>query len=168
MNLDNRIKHRGIFPAFMLVVVITALGFVPVARAVDPAEMLSDPSLEAQARDISRDLRCLVCQNQSIDDSNAPLARDLRRIVRQRLLAGDDERKIKTFLVDRYGQYVLMRPPFNATTWLLWLTAPLVLAIGTTAIFLGWRSRRQRLPPPPLTTEEQKHLAELGAGGGPS
>src|SRR5947209_10528603 len=107
------------------------------AFAVQPDEILSDPALEARARDLSRELRCLVCQNQSIDDSNAPLARDLRLLVRERLNAGDTDAQVMQFVEDRYGEFVLLRPAFNAHTLLLWL-APLVVLLG--AVWIGVRA----------------------------
>ena len=100
------------------------------ARALEPGEMLADPALEARARGISRELRCLVCQNQSIDDSNADLARDLRRVVRERLQAGDSDPAVIGYVTARYGDFVLLTPPFKAATWALWLGPPAVLIAG--------------------------------------
>ena len=107
----------------ILLTALLALSTVTPALAVQPDEVLKDPALESRARAISQELRCLVCQNQSIDDSNAPLARDLRILVRDRLKAGDSDDKVMEFVTDRYGDYVLLRPPFNAHTLMLW-TAP--------------------------------------------
>ena len=127
------------------------IGFALVARrdragapalAVEPDEILPDATLEARARAISAGLRCLVCQNQSIDDSNAPLARDLRLLVRERLKAGDSDAQVMQFVEDRYGEFVLLRPPFNAHTLLLWL-APLVVLLGAVC---GRRARARRPP----------------------
>src|SRR5579859_3377583 len=101
------------------------------AWAVQPDEMLADPKLEARARAISRDLRCLVCQNQSIDDSDAELARDLRLLLRERLKAGDSDQQARQFLVDRYGDYVLLKPPFKTATLALWLGTPVLLLGGS-------------------------------------
>src|SRR5262247_2970378 len=95
--------------------------------AVQPDEMLKDPNLEARARELSRELRCMVCQNQSIDDSEAPLARDLRLLVRERIAAGDSDIQVLDFLVARYGQFVLLKPRFESQTFLLWLVTPLIL-----------------------------------------
>ena len=134
------------------------------AWAVQPDEMLADPKLEARARAISRDLRCLVCQNQSIDDSDAPLARDLRLLVRERIAAGDSNSQVLDFLVARYGEFVLLKPRFERQTMLLWLLAPLLLAGGGFAL---WRQNRRRaqtgadVPQPPLTPDEQARLAAL-------
>lgn len=132
------------------------------ALAVNPDEMLKDPAQEARARSLGAELRCVVCQNQSIDDSDAELARDLRQIVRERISAGDSNDAVKQYLVDRYGDYVLLKPPFNAKTYLLWL-GPLLLAL---AAFLAGRAyyRRQKsetLPPAPLSDEEKKKLERL-------
>lgn len=101
------------------------------AMAIDPSERLKDPELESRARALSAELRCLVCQNQSIDDSDAPLAKDLRRLVRERLQTGETDAEVKSFIVDRYGDFVLLKPPFGWHTLLLWMTPVLVLgAIG--------------------------------------
>ena len=130
------------------------------AWAVQPDEMLADPALEARARAISRDLRCLVCQNQSIDDSDAELARDLRLLLRERLKAGDTDAQAKQFLVDRYGDYVLLKPPFKTTTLALWLGPPVLLLAG---LFLAWNAARKRRPQEatPLTAEEKARLDKL-------
>mgnify|MGYP001473400925 CR=1 FL=1 len=135
------------------------------ALAVAPDEMLDDPVLEERARDISAGLRCLVCQNQSIDDSDADLARDLRILVRERLMAGDSNEEVEQFLVDRYGEYVLLNPRFSTHTLLLWIAAPLLLLAGLVGLL--WAMRR--LPAPPgqtaLSEEERRVLAELEATG---
>ena len=129
------------------------------AWAVQPDEMLPDPKLEARARAISRDLRCLVCQNQSIDDSDADLARDLRLLLRQRLVAGDSDDQAKQFLVDRYGDYVLLRPPFKGTTLLLW-GGPLLLLLGAALAARGvFRHKPQA--PAPLSEDEKARLDRL-------
>jgi cytochrome c-type biogenesis protein CcmH len=133
------------------------------ALAVEPDEILPDAKLEARARAISAGLRCLVCQNQSIDDSNAPLARDLRLLVRERLKAGDSNAQVMRFVEDRYGEFVLLRPALNAHTVLLWL-APIVVLLA--AIFVGARALTARQPRPTETTaltaaEEEKLRALL-------
>ena len=112
------------------------------AWAVQPDEVLSDPALEVRARALSRELRCLVCQNQSIDDSAAPLARDLRVLVRERLTEGDSDQQVVDFVVDRYGEFVLLRPRFNWHTALLWLTPPGALIGGALVMWLSARRRR--------------------------
>ena len=139
------------------------------AFAVQPDEVLADGKLEARARALSRELRCMVCQNQSIDDSDAPLARDLRLLVRERLKAGDNDTQIIDFLVARYGQFVLLRPRFEWETALLWLTPLLVFAVGIFAAFIAWRARQTTSADapesiPPLTAAEEKRLAELVSG----
>ena len=131
------------------------------AAATQPDERLSDPALEAQARSIAKDLRCLVCQNQSIDDSDAALARDLRLLVRQRLLAGDDEEAVKRYIVDRYGDYVLMTPPFKSATLLLWLGPVLILAGAAGGVILFFRRRRAAAPAALLDARERQRLALL-------
>jgi cytochrome c-type biogenesis protein CcmH len=131
----------------------------PAAHAVEPAERLADPALEARARALSQELRCLVCQNQSIDESNADLAHDLRVVVRQRLLAGDTDQQVLDYIVARYGVFPLLDPPFAPATYLLWLTPPaLVLGAG---IFLVLRARRRRPDAelPPLSDEERARAA---------
>lgn len=134
------------------------------AVAVQPDEMLPDPKLEARAREISKDLRCMVCQNQSIDDSDAGLARDLRVLVRERLTAGDSNGEVIDYLVKRYGDFVLLRPRFQWQTLLLWITPLLVLALGGWALLAAFRRRREATPAtagPVLTPAEQRKLAEL-------
>ena len=138
------------------------------AFAVEPDERLADPVLEARARHISAELRCLVCQNQSIDDSSAPLARDLRLLVRERLAAGSSDAEVIRFLVDRYGDFVLLRPRFNLQTAILWL-APFLLLGGVLVVL--WRSHRNRVgaarvadPARPLTPDEQQRLDRILSG----
>ncbi len=134
------------------------------AGAVEPDEILKDPALEARARTISAELRCLVCQNQSIDDSNAPLAKDLRLLVRERLTKGDTERQVIDFIVARYGEFVLLRPRFGLHTLFLWLAPPLVLVLASALIFMSWRRRARAAVPgdaQALSSEEQKRLKDL-------
>ncbi len=143
-----------------LVAALCFLLLLTPAHAVEPGEMLKDPALEARARKLSQELRCVVCQNQSIDDSNAPLAHDLRVIVRERLTAGDTDSQVLAFVKARYGEFVLLRPPFKPQTLLLWLT-PLLL-LGGTAIFLVRARRRQPASATaPLSADEQRRLDEL-------
>ena len=136
------------------------LFWASLAQAVEPDELLADAALEARARDISAGLRCLVCQNQSIDDSNAPLARDLRILVRERLAAGDSDREVQDYLVARYGDFILLKPPFEAATLLLWLTAPLALIVGG---FVAVRRLQARAPDMAegLNPEEEAKLARI-------
>ena len=130
------------------------------AAAVLPDEVLADPALEARARAISRELRCLVCQNQSIDDSDADLARDLRLVVRERLMAGDDDAAVIDYVAARYGDFVLLRPPFKPATWALWLGPPMVAAGAAFAVFRRIRRRRPGATAPPLTEAERRRVVE--------
>jgi cytochrome c-type biogenesis protein CcmH len=141
-------------------VLLSALGGPPVS-AVEPSERLANPALEARARTLSEELRCLVCQNQSIDESNADLAHDLRVLLRQRLVAGDSDQQVLDYVAARYGVFVLLDPPFAPVTWLLWLTPPL-LVLGTGGLLL-LRARRRRPDPaaPDLTREESARAAAL-------
>lgn len=133
------------------------------AQAVQPDEMLSDPALEARAREISKELRCLVCQNESIDDSNADLARDLRLLVRERLVAGDTDAEAVNYIVDRYGEFVLLKPRFSAANAMLWLAGPLAFLVGLTVIIvhLGRRKPRAAAKEAPLTPEERATLEKI-------
>lgn len=142
--------------------VLLAMLIAAPALAALPDEQLKDPVLEARARDISAELRCVVCQNQSIDESDAPLARDLRMIVRERLKAGDNDEQVKAFVVDRYGTYVLLRPPFDWTTAALW-AGPFLLLLGAgIGLILHLRRRSRATPAPPaLSAEEQAELDRL-------
>lgn len=134
----------------------------PALAALTPSEMLDDPALEARARAIGKELRCVVCQNQSIDDSNAELARDFRRIVRERLLMGESDEEIMRFMVERYGDFVLLKPPVTVGTILLWAGPFAVLAIGAgIAGFSLYRRRAAVLAPAPLTPEERQRLDRL-------
>ena len=132
------------------------------ARAVQPEEILKDPALEKRARDLSAKLRCLVCQNQSIDESNAPLAKDLRLLVRERLTAGDSNSQVIDFVVARYGEFVLLQPRFALHTLLLWLMPLIVLGVGLfLAASLFRKSRATAAGPPPLNEDEQRRLKTL-------
>lgn len=133
------------------------------SRAVEPNERLADPMLEARAREISAELRCLVCQNQSIDDSNAPLARDLRVLLRERLKAGDSDGEAKAFLVARYGDFVLLRPPLRPETYLLWFGPLAVILLAGGGLYLAWRRKRRGAvaeigTEPPLSSAERARL----------
>ena len=146
--------------AALLLVLLTALP----ALAVNPDEVLDDPALEARAREISANLRCLVCQNQSIDDSDADLARDLRVLVRERLVAGDSNVEATQYVVDRYGEFVLLNPVVAPHTMLLWAAAPLVLLVGGVALFVGRRRRPAAPGAAELNADEAAALAELEKG----
>lgn len=151
------IAMRALRLAFVL-----SLGLAGPAVAVQPDEVLPNAALEQRARQISGGLRCLVCQNQSIDDSDAPLARDLRVLVRERLVAGDSDTAVRDFVVARYGDFVLLSPPVNWRTILLWAAPFLILA--TSLAYIGRRTRRMREPvaaPPPLSEDERRRLDAL-------
>jgi cytochrome c-type biogenesis protein CcmH len=143
--------------------VMLALGAAP-ALAVQPDEVMKDPALEARARALSEELRCLVCQNQSIDDSDAPLARDIRILVRQRIAEGESNEAVRGYLVSRYGDFILLKPPLKPETMLLWLSPALVLGAGLAAAL----SARRRAPraTPALSAEEEARLAVLTAEDG--
>ena len=141
-----------------------ALVLAPVvAGAVQPDEMLADPALEARARVITSELRCVVCQSESVDESNADIARDLRLLVRERIVAGDTDDEVQAFVVARYGEFVLFRPPFSWRNAPLWLAGPVLLLAGG-ALAFGFIRRRSRAPAPerpPLTAEEEARLRDL-------
>jgi cytochrome c-type biogenesis protein CcmH len=143
-------------------VIALCLALAAPAAAVQPDEILKDPALEARAREISKELRCLVCQNQSIDDSDAPLARDLRILVRDRLRAGDSDGQVMTFIVDRYGDFVLLRPPFRSYTAILWAGPALFLLAGIAGVAIWHRRRRDALPEgAPLSADEKARVDAL-------
>jgi cytochrome c-type biogenesis protein CcmH len=138
----------------------------PIAHAVQPDEIMSNPAQEVRARNLSRELRCMVCQNQSIDDSEAPLARDIRLLVRERIAAGDSDQQVLDFLVARYGEFVLLKPRFEPSTLPLWLLTPLLLIGGGLALW-GYNRRRSKAmsesadAPPRLSEDEEARLAKL-------
>jgi cytochrome c-type biogenesis protein CcmH len=147
---------------FAIVAFLSVLLAPVAARAVTPDEMLKDPALEARARELSQELRCLVCQNQDIDDSAAPLAHDLRVLVRERLKAGDSDQQVLNFLVARYGEFVLLKPRFELHTLLLWGLPPLALIGGIIGMFVAMRRRKtQEVESPALSAAEQRRLATL-------
>jgi cytochrome c-type biogenesis protein CcmH len=135
----------------------------PAALALQPDETLKDPALEARAREISKELRCLVCQNQSIDDSDATLARDLRTLVRDRLTAGDTDTETVNFIVERYGDFVLLRPPFKNSTLILWIGPGVIFLIGIIGVTLWHRRRCVAVVAPvvPLTSDERARVDAL-------
>jgi len=157
---------KRILPALLAL----ALTLMPsVLYAVQPDEIMSDPAQEARARNLSRELRCMVCQNQSIDDSDAPLARDLRLLVRERIAAGSTDQQVMDFLVARYGEFVLLKPRVEGQTLILWLLPPLVLLGGGVALWLGNRRRNRAAATEEgasfqLTPEEEARLEKLIAG----
>ena len=145
----------------LALVVLLALASAP-AFAVQPDEVMKDPALEARARALSAELRCLVCQNQSIDDSEAPLARDIRLLIRQRIEQGESNDEVRAYLVSRYGDFILLKPPFQADTLLLWLSPAIVLSLGAAAAL--YALRRAPRATPGLTAEEEARLAALTKG----
>jgi cytochrome c-type biogenesis protein CcmH len=142
--------------ALLLMLLLAAPAF-----AVRPDEVLADPALEARARTISHNLRCLVCQNQSIDDSDADLAADLRVLVRERLVAGDTDQQVFDYIVARYGEYVLLKPVIAPHTVLLWIAGPAALLVGGLALALAARRKRDLSTDASLTPEEERALQEL-------
>ncbi len=140
---------------------LVALLLVPASGLAvsDPAEMMTNPAQEARAEAIGAQLRCLVCQNESIEDSGADLARDLRHVVRVHVASGESNRQIVAWMVERYGNFIRLRPPLNAMTLLLWAMPLLALALGCAAAWFSWRSRK--LAPLPLSESERRRLDEL-------
>jgi cytochrome c-type biogenesis protein CcmH len=144
---------------FSVLVILFLVFAGPSAHAFEPSERLANPVLERRAEAIGRELRCLVCQNESVEESDAGLAHDLRLLIRRRLVAGDSDRQVKDYIVSRYGIFVLLDPPFRPVTWLLWLTPPGLL-VGA-AVVMAARARRRDAEPPPLTAEERARAALL-------
>ena len=142
----------------VLVLIGALLACTGAWAAVSPDEMLKDPALEERARALGQELRCLVCQNQSIDDSDADLARDLRHVVRERLLDGATDEEVKDYLVDRYGAFVLLRPPVQPSTWMLWAGPAIIFLLGATAVHFYVRRRPTREPAAPLSEDERARL----------
>jgi cytochrome c-type biogenesis protein CcmH len=148
------------------ILVALAIGLAAAtAGAVEPDEVLDDPVLESRAREVSKGLRCLVCQNQSIDDSDAELARDLRVLVRERLTAGDSNEQVVDYVVSRYGDFVLLAPPFKASTYALWLGPAVLIIVGVIVVVVFYRRRNAASvaagAPPPLSDAEKRRLAGL-------
>ena len=150
--------------AGLVVALLLALSFSPVL-AVEPSEVLDDPVLEVRAREISKGLRCVVCQNQSIDDSNADLARDMRVLVRERLLAGDSNDQVTDYMVSRYGDFVLLNPPFKVATYALWFGPLLIIGLGLFVVVVFYRRRSStsvaETTPAALSNEESRRLEDL-------
>jgi cytochrome c-type biogenesis protein CcmH len=149
-------RRRAALAALLLLAGVNAAG------AVEPRERLADPTLEARARALSKELRCLVCQNESIDDSNADLAHDLRVLLRERIAGGDSDAQTLQFLVNRYGDFVLLKPPVGPATYALWFGPPTVLALGAIGALFYLRRRRTGVAEPaPLTEAERQRVASL-------
>jgi cytochrome c-type biogenesis protein CcmH len=156
-------RLRLLLPATLAVALVLLLAAVAPLPAVEPKEMLANPILEARARTLSKELRCMVCQNQSIDDSDAPLAHDLRVLVRERLKAGDSNAQVLDFLVARYGEFVLLKPPLSWHTAVLWGLPPALLVLGIATIVVVLRRRRAAplTETPNLSAAEEARLANL-------
>ena len=152
------VQGRSPWPCFLLLFLLVS---GPAAAVSDPQEMLKDPKQEARAEQIGSQLRCLVCQNESIEDSQADLARDLRKIVRERVVAGDSDKQVMDWMVSRYGTFVLLKPPLMASTVLLYATPALGLLLGGFAAWWGRRRAVAAAGPAPLTVDEQARLREL-------
>jgi len=161
--MKRRMRNEIEMAARRLTLALVVLtGALAQALAVEPGEKLADPALEARARAIAAELRCLVCQNQSIDDSDAPLAKDLRLLLREQLRKGATDEEAKQFLVARYGDFVLLRPPVKLATLPLWGVPFLALGVGSLAIFVAYRRRARAPRPAALTAEEKARLKALG------
>ena len=157
----TRMPARKFLSALLLLLTLCML-LARGANAVQPDEVLPDPALEARARAISEGLRCLVCQNQSIDDSDAPLAKDLRLLVRERLKQGDSDQEVVDFIVARYGEFVLLKPKLSPHTLLLWLATPAVFAAALLLIWLAYRRRQSAAQAvPKLSVNEERRLKRL-------
>ncbi len=152
----RRVVRGGLKPALLILALLAA----PPVLAVQPDEMLADPVLEERARALSKGLRCLVCRNENIDDSDAQLARDLRILLRERLVAGDTDAEAVGFLVDRYGEYVLLNPPATGVNILLWVAGPVMLLAGVGIAFVTFR-RRNAAAVDALSEAERARLAEI-------
>ena len=156
-NFRSRRRIRTTFAALAFV----GIGCILPAHAVRPDEMLPDPVMESRARSVGEELRCLVCRNQSIEESEADLAHDLRLVVRERIKAGDSDAQIITYIRSRYGDFVLLRPPLTIGTALLWAGPALILLLGGIAVARFHRARRTAPAPPPLSADERKRLAAV-------
>jgi cytochrome c-type biogenesis protein CcmH len=159
------LRFRGGTGEVLRAAILLLTLFATPAFAVLPSEMLKDPALEARARALSAELRCLVCQNESIDDSGAALAADLRILLRQRLQAGDTDQQVLDFLVARYGEFILLKPRFEWRTAMLWAAPPAVLVLGVAVAVAAWRRRRGAEAEPPLDADEEKALRRLVSDG---
>jgi cytochrome c-type biogenesis protein CcmH len=157
--------RRGIAGIVKTLLLVSTLCLSGTAMAVEPSEVLEDPVLEARAREISKELRCLVCQNQDIDSSNAGLAKDLRVLVRERLVAGDTNEEVINFVVDRYGNFVLLKPPVQSNTIVLWLTPILLLLAGGIMIFYLMRRPATVEAEVALSAEDEQRLKDLTSKG---
>ena len=144
-----------------ILALLALLLLAPAAFAVEPSERLSDPALEARARALSEELRCLVCQNETIDESGAPLAHDLRVLLRERIAAGDTDAQALKFMTDRYGNFVLLKPPVEPATYLLWFGPIIVLLLAGSGALIYLRKRKAAVPVAPLSAAEEQRIAKL-------
>jgi cytochrome c-type biogenesis protein CcmH len=153
--------------AALCVLLACLMALAPIAGAVEPEEKMADPALEARARSLTRDLRCVVCQNQSVDDSDAPLAKDIRVLVRERIDAGETDEQVRAYIVARYGKFVLLSPPLDYDTWLLWI-GPLALFAGGAAMAAYFIRRQAAVAPPAvaLSPEEEARVSQRLDGSG--
>lgn len=153
---------RTLLTRFLFILTLAGFGAVAPALAVEPDEILADPALEQRARTLSAEIRCVVCQNESIDSSNAEIARELRLLVRERLVAGDTDQQVFDYLVARYGDFVLLRPPMKPSTYLLWFGPLAILLLGIIAVAVFFRRQRAAAEPASsLSAEETARLTEL-------
>lgn len=160
-TLWQTLRHLVWSALLVCLVALPLAGIAPgTAMAVQPDEILADPALESRAREISKGLRCLVCRNENIDDSNAELARDLRLLVRERLVAGDTDDQVLDFITDRFGEYVLLKPRTGGSNWALWASGPIMLALALLVAGLFVR-RRARAAETVLSDDEEKRLREI-------
>ncbi len=168
MTIDRRVgkrgathqrQPRGISCLALLLLLLLMLSAKSAYAVSHPAEMLADPAAEARAENIGHQLRCMVCQNESVEESEADLARDFRHIIRERVRAGETDTQILNWMVARYGDFIRLRPPFSALTFPLWAAPVLAIGIGAAAVALG--RRRQPVPPAPLSEAERQKLAKL-------
>ena len=150
-----------------LLICLLWLSLTAMAHAVEPDEKLADPALESRARALTLELRCVVCQNQSVDDSDAPLAKDIRVLVRERIKAGDSDEEVRAFIVARYGKFVLMRPPFDGETIVLWLGPAVLLLAGVALAYFYVRRVRRTTSPAPLSLAEEEAVRRLIEDGAP-
>ena len=147
--------------ALLALLLLAPAALAPPAFAIEPSERLSDPTLEARARALSEELRCLVCQNETIDESNAPLAHDLRVLLRERIAAGDTDAQAVKFLTDRYGDFVLLKPPIEPATYLLWFGPIIVLLLAGSGALIYLRRRKAVTPAVPLSAAEEQRIERL-------
>lgn len=158
------IRLRALLPSIAALFALSLM-LCSVARAVEPDEKLADPALEARARALTQELRCVVCQNQSVDDSDAPLAKDIRVLVRERIAAGDSDEAVRAFIVARYGKFVLLRPPFEGDTIVLWLAPAVVFVLGLGLAVWYFRQLKKDAPPVALSAEEEERLRRIVGDG---